>query len=734
MAFQVSPGVNVSEVDITGLVPAIATTEGAIAGWFRWGPAEERNLIASEEELVDTFAEPDSTNFNTFFTAANFLSYGNKLFVARAIPADALNSTVLQNQSTTVSASNAAHVELITNQENHDSKTMSSVAADSAFIAKYPGALGNSLKVSVCDSTLAFESTFTGQTNSLFAAGDANNGIEGSCAVGSKTLVLTAKGYETGDVSSHHAHTTRVSTNNVINQAQTYFSVGDQVRLGNSTIGYQTTKITSIGATSIASNAYTSGNNTTTYVGNVAITIADKYRLSTDYSANVSQGDDINSGGITRFWEFRDNVGAAPGQSDYSNNVANNTANDELHIVVLDQDGDITGTRDNILEVWEGVSRASDAKNESGESIYYKDVIDNQSNWLWVGGAGIRATSNVNTAADGYTNTAVNLNNYVKQETPFSGSLSVGSDGTNPNETSIAIGQLQQAADLFKNAEDVDISIMMAGLSRGGTNGEQWPNYLIDNIADTRKDCVVVCSPERADVFNNSGKEFSDVATFAGSLTTSSYGIADSGWKYQYDKYNDVYRYVPLNGDIAGLMVRTDDIRDPWFSPAGYNRGVIKNSIKLAYSPDKADRDHLYKNKVNPVITQSGQGTILFGDKTLQKAPSAFDRINVRRLFIVLEKAIATAAKYTLFEFNDEFTRAQFRNMVEPFLRDVQGRRGIHDFRVVCDETNNTSSVIDRNEFVGDIFIKPARAINFIQLNFVAVRSGVEFSEVTGQF
>ena len=207
----------------------------------------------------------------------------------------------------------------------------------------------------------------------------------------------------------------------------------------------------------------------------------------------------------------------------------------------------------------------------------------------------------------------------------------------------------------------------------------------------------------------------------------------DSGWKYQYDKYNDVYRYVPLNGDIAGLMVRTDDIRDPWFSPAGYNRGVIKNVIKLPYSPDKADRDHLYKNKVNPVITQSGQGTILFGDKTLIKNPSAFDRINVRRLFIVLEKAIATAAKYTLFEFNDEFTRAQFRNMVEPFLRDVQGRRGIHDFRVVCDETNNTSSVIDRNEFVGDIFIKPARAINFIQLNFVAVRSGVEFSEVTGQ-
>ena len=249
-----------------------------------------------------------------------------------------------------------------------------------------------------------------------------------------------------------------------------------------------------------------------------------------------------------------------------------------------------------------------------------------------------------------------------------------------------------------------------------------------------RKDCIVVISPEKADVFNNSGTEFSDVATFADSLTVSSYGVCDSGWKYQYDKYNDVYRYVPLNGDIAGLMVRTDDVRDPWFSPAGYSRGHIKNVVNLPYNPSKADRDHLYKSKVNPVITQPGQGTLLFGDKTLQKAPSAFDRINVRRLFIVLEKAVATAAKYTLFEFNDEFTRAQFRNMVEPFLRDVQGRRGIYDFRVVCDETNNTSGVVDRNEFVGDIYIKPARAINFIQLNFVAVRSGVEFSEVTGQF
>ena len=731
MGFQVSPGVNVSEIDLTGIIPAVSTTEGALAGWFRWGPAEERNLISSEEELVSTFGEPDSTNFTTFFTAANFLSYGNKLFVARAIPADAINSTVLQNQSTVANNEVATQTDLIKNSEHHDGLTLSSTASLSAFIAKYPGSLGNSLKISVCDSPLAFESTFTGVTNSSMDVAGSNNNFVATMSVGSNTLLFSQTGTESGDSSGQTAHAIRVGANLSMTTAQTVFTVGDTVRLGNSTIGYQTAKIVAKSAVQ-AGGSHAGG--TTTFTANVSFTLDQKYRLSSDLSANSTVGDSINSGGVTRFWEYRDNVDAAPGQTDWSNNVANNTANDELHIVISDEDGDITGVKDNILEVWEGLSRASDAKNESGESIYYKDVIDNQSNWVWVGGTNIRATSNVNTAAQTYSNTGALLNNHVNAVIPFTSSFQVGSDGTNPNETSIAIGQLASAVDLFKSPEDVDISLVVAGLSRGGTNGEQWPNYLIDNIADVRKDCVVFCSPEKADVVNNTGGESNDVKTFADSLTASSYAVMDSGWKYQYDKYNDVYRYIPLNGDIAGLCVRTDDTRDPWFSPAGYNRGVIKNAIKLPYNPDKADRDILYKNKVNPVITQPGQGTLLFGDKTLLSKPSAFDRINVRRLFIVLEKAIATAAKFTLFEFNDEFTRAQFRNMVEPFLRDVQGRRGIFDFRVVCDETNNTGEVIDSNRFVGDIYVKPARAINFIQLNFVAVRTGVEFSEVVGQF
>jgi phage tail sheath protein FI len=276
----------------------------------------------------------------------------------------------------------------------------------------------------------------------------------------------------------------------------------------------------------------------------------------------------------------------------------------------------------------------------------------------------------------------------------------------------------------------------MTGKSVGASNGAQLANYLIDNIADVRKDCVVFVSPQKEDVVGSGveGSQAANIVTFRQSLRNSSYAFIDSGYKYQYDKYNDVYRYVPLNGDIAGLTARSDDLRDPWFSPAGYNRGQIKNLVKLAYSPNKTDRDLLYKNDINPVITQPGQGTVLFGDKTALGRSSAFDRINVRRLFIVLEKTIATAANQMLFEFNDEFTRSQFLNLIEPFLRDIQGRRGIIDFRVVCDETNNTPEVVDTNRFVGDIYIKPAKSINFIQLNFVAVRSGVEFNEVVGQF
>ena len=402
-------------------------------------------------------------------------------------------------------------------------------------------------------------------------------------------------------------------------------------------------------------------------------------------------------------------------------NFGNTSASDELHVVVSDQDGLISGVPGTILEVFERVSRSTDAKNEDGSTNYYKTVINDGSAYVWWG-------NDRSGAASAAAVSLINSTNTKPLTVSFQGAKDGDVEGT------VGIGTLLAGYDLFASAESVDISLVLTGKSYGGTNGEQLANYLIDNIAEVRKDCVVFASPEKADVVNNAGSESDAVITFRNSMRSTSYAVLDSGYKYQYDKYNDIYRYIPLNGDVAGLCVRTDDQRDPWFSPAGFNRGQIKNLVKLAYNPAKAYRDQLYKSGVNPVVTFPGQGTILFGDKTLLSKPSAFDRINVRRLFIVLEKAIATAAKFTLFEFNDDFTRAQFRNLVEPFLRDVQGRRGIYDFKVVCDTTNNTGEVIDRNEFVGDIYIKPAKSINYIQLNFVAVRTGVEFSEVVGQF
>ena len=734
MGFQVSPGVNVTEIDLTTIVPAVSTTEAAFAGHFRWGPVELANLVSSEEELVNTYGKPDGTNFETFFTAANFLAYGNKLYVSRATATTALNATVLQNASTSADSSNTSHTIRIKNEEHYDNDI--TVPADASFLARYPGSLGNSLKISVCDSSGAFEST----VSNTMAEGDTAK-IE--IAVGNTELVITAQDTKASftQTSNNTVAQFLLAQNTCANIASS-FAVGDVIRLGNSSIGFTEKRVAAIGSTT-TTGALTNSDADTQFTATANITLETKYTLSTDFTAN------LQATSVTRKWQFAENFEKAPGTSLWCNNVANTTdASDELHIVVQDEDGAISGVRGTILEAYSNLSRATDAKNESGESIYYYDVLQNQSKWVLNGGKKVRPDSETQNSTAGYSNTGVNMSNSAVTNTvPFSRSFTLGRDGGSANvtahsltgdsdsgEANIAIGQLTTAYDKFKNAEEIDISIVLQGKARGGTHGHQLGNYLIDNIAEPRKDCVVVISPEKADVINNFGNESANTVDFRNALTSSSYGIMDGGYKYQYDRYNDVYRYVPYNGDIAGLMVRSDNLRDPWYSPAGFNRGILKNVVKNSYNPDKADRDILYKNGVNPIVTFPGQGTIMFGDKTLLARPSAFDRINVRRLFIVLEKAISTAAKFTLFEFNDEFTRAQFRNLVEPFLRDVQGRRGIFDFKVVCDETNNTGEVIDRNEFVGDIYIKPARSINFIQLNFIAVRTNVEFSEVVGQF
>ena len=553
MAFQLSPGVKVSEVDLTTVVPSVATTVGAIAGNFAWGPANEITIINNEIQLVDRFGKPDANTYETFYTAANFLSYGSDLRVVRSVGANAKNATANSN-ATTVLIENRTDYE-----QSHSSNT------SSAFNAKYPGALGNSIRVSVADS-----------------------------------------------------------------------------------------------------NTFTS-------------------------------------------WTYAGEFDSAPATSEWASD--RNSSNDELHIIVLDSNGAITGVAGTILEKYSFVSKASDAKNSDGSSNYYREAINARSKYLWWGG---HLAANWGTAATGAVT-------YTSMATALNVTLSGGADHV------ATAGNINSSYSLFANADSVDISLIMAG----ATTGTTVPNHLI-SIAETRKDCLVFVSPQYSDVVDNSGNEATDIAATADTYTKSSFAVMDSGWKYQYDKYNDVYRWVPLNGDIAGLCVRTDNERDPWFSPAGLNRGIIKNVVRLAWNPTQAERDAIYKKGVNSVVTFPGEGTILYGDKTLLNRPSAFDRINVRRLFIVLEKSIARAARSSLFEFNDEFTRAAFVNLVEPYLRNVQGRRGIFDFRVVCDSTNNTGEVIDQNQFVGDIYIKPARSINYIQLNFVAVRTGVNFYEIVG--
>jgi phage tail sheath protein FI len=564
MAFQVSPGVNVSEIDATTVVPAVSTSTGAIAGAFQWGPVDVARLVSSEDELVAVFGKPDSTTALTFFTAANFLAYSNSLFVSRA-DAATLNTAVALNVASW--ASNTK----IRNEDDYFNSFFTAANNNILFAARYPGVLGNSLKVAIC---------------------------------------------------------------------------------GNSN-----------------SSAFSS-------------------------------------------WTYAPYFDAAPGTSSWVAANHKSNANDEIHIAIIDEDGLITGTPNTVIEKYASVSKATNAKGESGESLYYRDVIYNNSKYVYVMGQ--------NNATWGV---AANSSHFFEGENLNGVSFVQGTDAT-PTD-----GNVQTAYAQFASADNVDISLVMTG----GHSETVAANTI--TLAGGRRDCVAFVSPALANV--QAADPVTAIVNYRNNAlanVSSSFAVMDSNWKYQYDKYNDTYRWVPCNGDVAGLCARTDSDRDPWFSPAGFNRGGLKNVIKLAFNPSQAARDTLYKAGVNPVVSFAGEGTVLFGDKTLLAKPSAFDRINVRRLFIVLEKAIARAAKAQLFEFNDEFTRAQFVNLVEPFLRLVQGRRGIYDFRVVCDETNNTPEVVDRNEFIGDIYIKPAKAINFIQLNFVAVRTGVAFDEIVGRF
>jgi hypothetical protein len=661
MAFQVSPGVLVTEKDLTNVIPAVSTTSGAIVITAAKGPVSEITSISSEQELVEVFGKPKSSNFEEWFTASNFLGYGNNLKIVRP-------------ETGMVNAAVSGTAVIIRNTSHYLTSFSDGSGSVGAYAAREPGILGNSLRVSKCSNSTAFGPQSTGAAGTG-AVNDA------SAAVGDTAITV---------------------------DDGTLFQVGDLLEFGDTSV-----------FTAVPSGHYYK----ITAISTHLLTVA-RFNIAT--GATESGGlrhAVVDNALIKRHWEYYFNFTNAPTTTDDVSNAGGSL--DELHIVVSDEDGAITGTAGTILEIFEGVSQASDAKTSQGNSNYYADVLYQKSEYVYwmdhettLGDAGELKASNT---FDQVGSSAFAVFNY---------SLANGTD-----DYAVTQGEITLAYDLFSDAESVDISLLMCGPSQTGADatGDTKATAVMD-IATARKDCVAFVSPARADVVGvaNAITQTNNVKSFANGLPSTSYAVIDSGYKYMYDRYNDVYRFVPLNGDTAGLCARTDTIADAWFSPGGFNRGQVRGAVKLAFNPNQAQRDDLYKGRVNPVVSFPGQGTVLFGDKTAQLKPSAFDRINVRRLFIVLEKAVSTAAKFQLFEFNDEFTRAQFRNLVEPFLRDVQGRRGLTDFSVICDDTNNTGDVIDRNEFRADIYIKPNRSINFIQLNFVATRSGVAFSEVAG--
>lgn len=429
-----------------------------------------------------------------------------------------------------------------------------------------------------------------------------------------------------------------------------------------------------------------------------------------------------DSSGTTDFdaWTYKSSFDAAPSTSTWAD--AASALNDEAHVVVVDRLGEISGTRGSVLEIFPFVSLAKGALKEDGSSNYILDVINNGSNYVWMAGFGAAGKF---TALAG-TNVASGKN-YAKTGTVTASINFVGGD----NGTAIGTGEYATGFDLFEDKENLLVDFLIAPGMSSRANQTTVVNDLVVIAQSTRKDCVVVTSPARSDIIGNASPVTASVTT-ANTFTSSSYLIVDNNYLKVYDKYNDQYIWIPAASSVAGIMASTDAVAAPWFSPAGPRRGQVLGVTSLAYSPNQSQRDTLYKAGINPIANIPGQGVLLYGDKTKLARPSAFDRINVRRLFLGIERAVSVAARNVMFEFNDEFTRAEFKNIIEPFLREIQGRRGITDFRVVCDETNNTPAVIDRNEFVCSLFIKPARSINYITLNFVAVRTGVDFAEVVG--
>ena len=783
----VSPGVKVREVDLTiGGITASNQQVGAIVGPFQKGPVNVPILVSNEQDLLQTFGKPVSNDsqYEYWMSASSYLSYGGVLRVIRT------NGDNLNNSNAGVSiASTTVKIESYEDYINDYTS-----ASDWYYASKNPGSWANDLKVCVIDSAADQIIAGVGTSSSYVGYGVTQPIINGVIAGTGTTS--TADGYMKGIITGVGVSEVYVKVTNRVSSAGTVYDVeytqGDvyefkvpSVSTVSTTVGVATTSgilsedfdvsitgiatggillgdivsgtsvaagttVVSIGASSIfVDRTITAGIGTTTFtftrtssttsISN-PIQIINNAGLSTatinSSSIIISDWYNQQTLGLTNSTVYWKSIAEKPSTSQYASERS--SKNDEINIVVVDDTGKVTGVPGNILEKFTNLSKAKDGKISPSESIYYKEYIADNSAYIF---AGVASTGNATGFTSSFNKTGTGNWGVLTQGVTFASignntyNLLGGADYSANGGMSCTLSNIISSYEILKNPAEYGINFLINGPSGGSTIQESQAkaNFLI-SIAEERKDCIAVISPFKSGIINitDTNTQTNNILQFFGGVASSSYAVFDSGYKYMYDRFNNSYNYIPCNADVAGLMARTAINQFAWFSPAGSSRGALNNAVKLAYNPSQAQRDLLYPKRINPIIFSPGSGVILFGDKTALSYASAFDRINVRRLFLTIEDAIERSARAQLFEFNDVITRSNFLNIVEPYLRDVKAKRGMSDFLVICDETNNTPDIIDANQFRADIFIKPARSINFIGLTFVATRTGVSFEEVVG--
>ena len=726
---QLSPGVLVREVDLTvGRADNVLDNIGAIAGPFPIGPVDYPIDIATEQDLINSFGKPISTDsqYEYWMSASSYLSYGGVLKVVRT------DGTTLNNANAGVGIGTTTNSKI----KNYDDYTSNwSEATNFTYAAKNPGTWANGLKVcfidDFADQTIGIATTNPGAFGATIGFGI--TAALSSVVIPGAGTTSSFTGYLKGIITG----VTTDSTN------------------GNSTVDVHiVSRVSSAGTESLinyaqsASYASFSTTNTIRFVNNSGINTGSSASAGIT-PATVVDWYDQQTLGLTNSTIYWKSIAPRPTSNQYSLDRAGE--GDGMHIVVVDDLGTITGNQGTLIEKHVGLSKAADAVSavNSPQKIWYKQYIADYSSQIWAGynpsnatdafwGTSPRAVA----FSSGFTpyTTAQGLWGQNAQGITFSAignktyNLSGGVSYSAAGGSATTLGDLQTSYNLFSNKDEIQVDYLIMGPGLTSKSDSQAKAGYLISLAEGRKDCVAVIGPHKADLVGvtNNTTQTTNLIQYFSSLSSSSYAIFDSGYKYTYDRFNNKFVYVPCNADVAGLMCRTNIVAYPWFSPAGQQRGILNNAVKLAYNPSKAQRDQLYPLRINSIVTQPGIGTLLFGDKTALGYASAFDRINVRRLFLTIEQALQKAAQAQLFELNDELTRANFRNIVEPYLRDIQAKRGLYGFLVVCDTTNNTPDVIDNNEFRADIYLKPAKSINYVTLTFVATRTGVSFEEVAG--